>query len=51
MQRRSAVVARTEREVIVTRKFAGLELLRFLAAAAVLFWHYQHFFYGLPPGD
>jgi peptidoglycan/LPS O-acetylase OafA/YrhL len=35
----------------LTRKFAGLELLRFLAAAAVLFWHYQHFFYNVPPGD
>ena len=33
------------------RRFAGLELLRFLAAAAVLIWHYQHFFYDVPAGD
>jgi peptidoglycan/LPS O-acetylase OafA/YrhL len=38
-------------EVALTRKFAGLELLRFLAAVAVLLWHYQHFFYNVPPGD
>ena len=37
-------------EVALTRKFAGLELLRFLAAVAVLLWHYQHFFYNVPPG-
>lgn len=35
----------------MTRKFAGLELLRFLAAAAVLFWHYQHFFYNPATDD
>ncbi len=33
------------------RRYAGLELLRFVAAVAVLFWHYQHFFSNVPPGD
>jgi peptidoglycan/LPS O-acetylase OafA/YrhL len=27
------------------REFAGLEIARFLCALAVMFWHYQHFFY------
>lgn len=33
------------------RRFAGLEMLRFLAAVCILFWHYRHFFYNPPPGD
>jgi hypothetical protein len=35
----------------VKRRFAGLKLLRFLAAAAVLVWRYQHFLYDVPAGD
>jgi peptidoglycan/LPS O-acetylase OafA/YrhL len=27
-----------------SKKFAGLEIARFLCALAVIFWHYQHFF-------
>ena len=27
------------------REFAGLEIAQFLCALAVMFWHYQHFFY------
>ena len=27
------------------KKFVGLELLRWVSAIGVLFWHYQHFFY------
>jgi hypothetical protein len=27
------------------KEFAGLEIARFLSALAVMFWHYQHFFY------
>jgi len=26
------------------KKFAGLEICRFLCAASVIVWHYQHFF-------
>ncbi len=33
------------------RRFAGLELLRFVAALVVLFWHYKHFFYAVPEWD
>lgn len=28
-----------------SNKLLGLELIRFMSALAVLFWHYQHFFY------
>jgi peptidoglycan/LPS O-acetylase OafA/YrhL len=40
------------------KEFGGLEIARFLAALAVMFWHYQHFFYkgiasggDTPPAD
>src|ERR1700741_2282020 len=47
----SAPIARTEPARAVTSKLLGLELLRFLSATAVLFWHYTHFgqMAGMPP--
>lgn len=32
-----------------SQKFIGLELIRFISALAILFWHYQHFDFGRVP--
>src|ERR1051325_10002185 len=47
----STPIARVEPARIEPNKLLGLELLRFLAALAVLFWHYNHFYdmVGAPP--
>ena len=28
-----------------TKKFYGIEILRFISALAILIWHYQHFYF------
>jgi len=33
------------KEAMQRHKLLGLEAVRFLSALAILFWHYQHFFY------
>jgi peptidoglycan/LPS O-acetylase OafA/YrhL len=39
----NAPIARVEAEPLAANKLLGLEVLRFLSALAVLFWHYSHF--------
>lgn len=47
----SAPIARADTACAATDKLLGLELLRFMSALAVLFFHYAHFAQvsGMPP--
>lgn len=38
-------MTKSELSINTTKKFVGIEALRWISAIGILFWHYQHFFY------